>query len=94
MCKRGERRAPGVSLAMRVSSEGAGPASMAAGKTETTNEAGGMAKRGERCRGAGRRVCTAVLSEAWAKLRAEPLILPRDVHDSLLEVGQRENNKR
>ena len=37
---------------------------------------------------------TAVLSEAWAKLRAEPLILPRDVHDSLLEVGQRENNKR
>ena len=32
----------------RVSSEGAGPASMAAGKTETTNEAGGMAERGER----------------------------------------------
>ena len=35
-----------------MSSEGAGPASMAAGKTETTNEAaGGMAERGERCRG-------------------------------------------
>ena len=26
---------------------------------------------------------TAVSSEAWAKLRAEPLILPGDVHNSL-----------
>ena len=38
--------------------------------------------------------CTAVSSEAWAKLRADFLILPRDVHSSLLEIGERENNKR
>ena len=37
---------------------------------------------------------TAVLSEAWAKLRADFLILPRELHSSLLEIGERENNKR
>ena len=36
--------------------------------------------------------CTAVLSEAWAKLRAKLLILPRNIHTSLREIGEWENN--
>ena len=35
---------------------------------------------------------TAVLSEAWAKLRAKLLILPRNIHASLREIGEWEKN--
>ena len=35
---------------------------------------------------------TVVLSEAWAKLRAKLLILPRNIHTSLREIGEQENN--
>ena len=35
---------------------------------------------------------TAVLSEAWAKLHAKLLILPRNIHTSLREIGEWENN--